>query len=317
MSHQVLHHCPKPTARSRSPRGFTLVELLVVIGIIALLISILLPTLGAARRQAASVKCLASLREIGNAFAMYAVEQRGYWPVAVHAEGSTPGLMPPGSPVGANERRWPDLIAKYVTSNKNVTNAESITANRRSSVIWGCPEWTKSQDFTATGNANDVFRDAVRVGYGMQYYPTYFQDGKADDLAYIRAGSAAGQRIPGVLGAYVKAAVWGRNGSQRGVIIDSITHIVQTPQLGGAGVVQFHSNFRWFPYNYNGTGTLDPVNMFYVDARRHAKPNTTKKESYGSVRGMNMLFADGHAQPVNVREAWNAIHNPGQDRTGN
>jgi prepilin-type processing-associated H-X9-DG protein len=92
---------------------------------------------------------------------------------------------------------------------------------------------------------------------------------------------------------------------------------VQTPQLGGAGVVQFHSNFRWFPYNYNGTGTLDPVNMFYVDARRHAKPNTTKKESYGSVRGMNMLFADGHAQPVNVREAWNAIHNPGQDRTGN
>jgi prepilin-type N-terminal cleavage/methylation domain-containing protein/prepilin-type processing-associated H-X9-DG protein len=311
MSHQVLHQPMTPIARRRR-RAFTLVELLVVIGIIALLVGILLPTLGSARRQAASVKCLASLREIGNAFAIYAVEQRGYWPVAVHAEGSTPGLMPPGSPVGANERRWPDLIAKYVSSNKNVTNADSITAIRRSSVIWGCPEWTKTQEFN-----ENLFADKVRVGYGMQYYPTYFQDGKADDLAYVRAGTATGQRIPGVLGAYVKAAVWGRKGAQRGVIIDSITHIVQTPQQGGSGVVQFTSNFRWFPFDYNGTGSLDPTNMFYVDARRHAKPNTTKKQTYGNVRGMNMLFADGHAQPVSVKEAWDAIHNPGQNRTGN
>src|SRR5689334_23606945 len=70
---------PRPWAS-----GFSLVELLVVIGITGMLIAILLPALSGARERARQVKCLATLRGISQAAELHILSHGGYLPAAGH-----------------------------------------------------------------------------------------------------------------------------------------------------------------------------------------------------------------------------------------
>ena len=73
-------------------RAFSLIELLVVIGIIAILLGILLPVTARARREAKKVACKAQLANIGAAFQMYLNENDGWYPPATYWPESPSGL---------------------------------------------------------------------------------------------------------------------------------------------------------------------------------------------------------------------------------
>jgi len=73
----------------RGARGFTLIELLVVISIIALLVSILMPSLQAAKEHAKAIQCLSNLRNLGNGMIMYHGENNGiFWPYSQGVDGN-------------------------------------------------------------------------------------------------------------------------------------------------------------------------------------------------------------------------------------
>ena len=91
-------------AVARPTRGFTLVELLVVIGIIALLIAILLPALNSARKQAYTVTCASNLRQMGIAATMYINETKHY-----------PGHAAQRS-AGVEFAVWPTRLRKYMAT---------------------------------------------------------------------------------------------------------------------------------------------------------------------------------------------------------
>ena len=106
------HNRVRPRASVQS--GFTLVELLVVIGIIAVLIGVLLPALSKARAQSAKVKCLSNLRQLGLGYIMYTNDYKG-WNMSYFVGGT-----------GSIDTFWAGLIAKYIgTKNHGVTGASN------------------------------------------------------------------------------------------------------------------------------------------------------------------------------------------------
>jgi prepilin-type processing-associated H-X9-DG protein/prepilin-type N-terminal cleavage/methylation domain-containing protein len=108
--------------------AFTLVELLVVIGIVAVLVAILLPVLASVRQQSVTLKCLANLRICGQAFEMYIDEHKGFVPYP------NTGIDPSGKDCTV----WFTVIDPYLNSIAN-THRSGVAAQRAYSEFKQCP----------------------------------------------------------------------------------------------------------------------------------------------------------------------------------
>lgn len=287
-------------------RGFTLVELLVVIGIIALLISILLPSLQAARRQADKVKCLAAMQQLGQAYFMYSNEYKGYFP-AVQWKRNGPAATSPltgaAIPAGVRDQRWHDFISKYVNGNRPLneigTQISSLETQMWSpevrdgnNILWGCPSWNRT---VVNTSGTITFNGAYYNGYMMNKYPLAPND-MVGGVAPARNTSLRNDASASP-GKFFKQVQYSRP-SERALLTEAI-HPYEM------------ATYEW-PFQPEGTLAFPerPTNgwsapaFFTLDFNRHSKVGKGTSQSTPS---MNVLFCDGHASTVSAREAFRAM----------
>jgi len=141
--------------------GFTLVELLVVIGIIAVLISVLLPALNRTRGAAQNVQCLSNLRQVGLSLMMYTSEHQGRFP---YGNTWSFGSNPRGDTFHAalsryTCRTYDDNSIPWSAKNNFVIGPKGVMPKG----IWTCPSVSGISDVLAASGNHAVFAGNAKL----------------------------------------------------------------------------------------------------------------------------------------------------------
>lgn len=281
--------------------AFTLVELLVVIGIIALLVSILLPTLNRARESANRTKCLANLRGIGQLVTMYANAYKGKIPIGYSGSAT-------GSNTAYSENYW---LARYNNGTPEkyrwcglglLYPAGLIKDSAAEGMIFYCPstneETVHQMKGSATANPwiDDILTDSAlataasgkgtRIGYSCRSSnPVSSRAVNERGVKWTRpgdAGSAVSKYDPingnsGAAATMVADMMRQSSMKTRAILCDvMITTRTRVAHVKGINVLGADGSARYVEYSMLGNDPTasPPINIF-LNILASGSPNST------------------------------------------
>lgn len=317
--------------------AFTLVELLVVIGIIALLISILVPALNGARQQALNVQCMSNLRQCGQILYMYAEQNKGLFPMMwitdpeqlPRNKGLTTSQVPATNTVnGITKFVYPDTKAQLAMIANPHSNPYAWTVAGAPKFdpgglnVFYCPAnwfWDadpaglshKPTDFMMDSASDKVTGKITYWYFGDPdpQYPKYHYTGtfNSDGSSTTAPGSS------GCLDTYFFDA--NHNGDNRD---DYVCHLGEKNMVGkglmsdqgrrlGAGNIGNYTGIEFVHGSQSNPLRKGWTNVLFADG--HVESRRANPGSF-SGSGTSFAFTNTHPSPTEVQPRWGTKGSP-------